>query len=257
VPDTTSREKLAQIAGYGATLVRIKGDVASAFRLAREAANELGWIDLATTYLSPYPTEGNKTVAYEIAAQLGWRSPDWLLVPVGSGPLLAGAFAGFLELQRSGLVERVPRMVAVQAEGCAPIYASFVAGATDVQEWSSSIQTVALAIADPLRGYAADGARTLAVVKRSGGTVLAVSDNATMDARTRLLREEGLFVEPSAAAVLAGLWDLAHLGLARPDETLVLLLTGHGLKGPSSVCEEEPPTIEPDLASLAAVLRTG
>ena len=175
VPAATPFANLAQIAAYGVNLVRVEGDVSAPFHLACAAAEKLGWINLATTYQSPYPTEGDKTAGFELWMQLGWQVPDWVLVPVGDGPLLYACFKAFVELKELALVDRVPRFAAVQATGCAPIFHAWQAEESEVKAWDSP-HTVAKGIADPLKGYAQDGTFTLQAVRSSGGIVLAVTD---------------------------------------------------------------------------------
>ncbi len=118
VPESTPPAKLQQIEAVGARIVRVRGDYSDAHALALAAAEEHGWANLTSTYVNPYMLEGDKTVAYEVFEQLGRRVPDWVLVPVGAGPLLSAIHKGFGELGATG--ETGPRMVAVQAAGCAP-----------------------------------------------------------------------------------------------------------------------------------------
>lgn len=252
VPEIVPAASVTQIAATGAKVVRTAGDVAAALRLVREASEKLGWINLATTYQSPYPTEGNKTVAYELAVQLGWRTPDWVVVPIGAGPLLAGIYRGFAELKAFGLVDRIPRLAGIQASGCAPIYESFRHGAAAVREWDR-VTTMAKGIADPLRGYAEDGTYTLTLIRQSGGTAVAVDDAAILAARDRLRLEEGIFVEPTGAVALAGVLKMMEDGTASPNDEFVLMLTGHGLKG-QFPAEPDRPVIEPTLEAMGKLL---
>ncbi|MDP9365167.1 MAG: threonine synthase [Chloroflexota bacterium] len=263
VPDAAPPAKLAQIAAVGARIVRVRGTYSDAYTLAQAGAERSGWANLTSTYVNPSMLEGDKTVGYELFEQLGGRAPDWVLVPVGAGPLLAGIDKAFEELWALGLLPGGgPRMVAVQAAGCAPIVRAFEAGSAEVAAWEPGVATTASSIADPLRGYAADGTRTLAVVRRSGGTAVAVSDAEIHDGMLRLAASEGLFVEPGAAAVVAAHRKLEAAGAIRPRDVVVLLLTGHGLKDPQALRLvattegiEEEPVLEPgDVAALAGFL---
>ncbi|HEX7127388.1 MAG TPA: threonine synthase [Thermodesulfobacteriota bacterium] len=254
VPEGLVKAKLAQIAMYGATLVAVRGHFSAAYALAAELARHTGWYNVTTTCLSAFPTEGNKTVAYELLRQCGGTVPDWVMVPVGSGPLLVGTLKGFEELRALGLADRVPRMVAVQAEGCAPVARAFAAGADEVEAWGTP-DTVASGIRDPLQGYADDGTLTLAAARRSGGAAVAVSDARILEATRDLARDEGVLAEPTGAAGVAGIAELRRRGAIGEGARVVALVTGHGLKDPAVLATlvPEPPVVEPRLDALLAV----
>jgi threonine synthase len=255
VPESTPAAKMLQIQAVGARIVRVRGNYSDAYALARAAAENFGWANLTSTYVNPYMLEGDKTVAFELFEQLKERVPDWVLVPVGAGPLLASIHKGFEELGGSG-----PRMVAVQAAGCAPIASAFETGANEVREWEHPVETAASSIADPLRGYPEDGTRTLSVVRESGGEAVAVSEEETRKATIELARSEGLLVEPGAAVAVAAHRKLADQKSIRKGETAVIVLTGHGLKDPGAMqaaagATDEAPAVEPgDVEALGAAL---
>jgi threonine synthase len=255
VPESTPAAKMLQIEAVGARIVRVKGNYSDAYELARAAAEDYGWANLTSTYVNPYMLEGDKTVAFELFEQLGERVPDWVLVPVGAGPFLAAIHKGFEELGVSG-----PRMVAVQAAGCAPVVRAFEAGAKEVREWEDPVETAASSISDPLRGYPEDGTRTLSVVRESGGEAVTVSEEETRKATIDLARSEGLLVEPGAAVAVAAHRKLADQGSIREGETAVIVLTGHGLKDPAAMhaaigTTDEAPVVEPgDVEALGAAL---
>jgi threonine synthase len=255
VPETTPAAKMFQIEAVGARIVRVRGNYSDAYELARAVAENYGWANLTSTYVNPYMLEGDKTVAFELFEQLKVRVPDWVLVPVGAGPLLAAIYKGFEELGVSG-----PRMVAVQAAGCAPVVRAFESGAKEVREWEHSVKTAASSIADPLRGYPEDGTRTLSVVRESGGNAIAVSEEQTRKATIDLARSEGLLVEPGAAVAVAAHRKLADQKLIREGETAVIVLTGHGLKDPGAMhsavgTTDEAPAVEPgDVEALGTAL---
>ena len=232
VPEATPQAKLLQIEAVGARIVRVRGDYSDAYALAL-AAEEHGWANLTSTYVNPYMLEGDKTVAYEVFEQLGRRVPDWVLVPVGAGPLLSAIHKGFGELGAVG--EAGPRMVAVQAAGCAPIVRAFEAGEEEVGPWDRPVETASSSIADALRGYPEDGTRTLSVVRGSGGRAIAVSEEDTRAAMVDLAQSEGLFVEPGAAVVVAAYRELVGRNVIEDGDTTVLVLTGHGLKDPDAL----------------------
>ena len=227
VSSRAPKSKLGVAVAHGARVFSVAGDFSRAFATAREAAAEVGLVNVTTTYVNCYAYEGNKSVAYELYEQME-VVPEWVVVPVGSGPLLYGVWKGFRELRRFGLVDRIPRLLAVQPEGCAPIARAFAAG-EEVKPWSR-VDTVVSGLDDPLQGYERDGMLTLVAVRESGGAALAVSDAEILRAGRVLAHEEGLFVEPAAAASVAGAAAAKRSGYIDGSGTVVCLLTGHGLK---------------------------
>ena len=240
VPAYASPNKLAQIAVYGAKLVKVEGPRERASQAAQEAATQGAYY--ASHYYNPFTLEGLKTIAYEIAEQLGWpctchpwsfgprtkgtgqvRAPDNLVLPVGQGTLLLGAYRGFKHLLAAGLIEKLPRLFAVQTESCAPLYGAYKRGLDDAFPIEKN-ETVAegISIAQPVRGR-----QILAAVREAGGAVLAVSDEATLRARDELARR-GLYVEPTSAVAIAALPQLRYL--IKDEEFTVVPLTGSGLK---------------------------
>ncbi len=256
VPDDLPAGKASQIALYGPILIAVRGHFSRAYDLALDWAERSGWYDVTSTLLSAFPTECNKTVAYELWRQAP-RVPDWILIPVSSGPLLVGIAKGFAELRHAGLVDREPRLVAVQAAGCAPIAAAYDAGRDEVDAWGDP-ETVASGIRDPLQGYADDGTRTLEIARRSGGSALAVDDDAILDAAEAMARYEGVAAEPTGAVAVAGARRMIADGRIGREDTVVCLVTGHGLKDPAAYLDRsaDPIPIDPEPAALTAALAT-
>jgi threonine synthase len=221
------KSKLAVAVAHGARVYSVAGDFSRAFAAARQAAAQLGLVNVTTTYVNSYAYEGNKSVAYELYEQME-VVPEWVVVPVSSGPLLYGVWKGFRELREFGLVGRIPRLLVVQPQGCAPIARAFASG-EEVKPWTQA-DTVVLGLDDPLQGYERDGTLTLVAVRESGGAALAVPDTEILRAGRVLAYEEGLFVEPAAAASLAGAAAAKRSGYIGGSDTVVCLLTGHGLK---------------------------
>jgi len=248
VAGNTSFGKLKQMSAHGAKIFRIKGDVSRALEAATAVSKELGWVNAATTFLSPFPTQGDKTVAYELFVQLGRDTPDWVFVPIGAGPLLAGCYQGFDELVQLGISDKVPHRAGVQAEGCCPIATAFQQNAAHVVPWESPVNTLATGIADPLTGYLQDGEYTLNIIRRTHGVAVAVSESEILKATKHLAEREGIWAEPSGAVGLAALWKLLKEGIIQVNERVVLLITGHGFKEPV-VPDSEYPLIE-DLSSF-------
>lgn len=227
VPAYASPAKQAQIAVYGAAVRPIPGVRADAKRAAWQEA-ERG-ATLASHAYHPAFLAGQQSVAWETWEQLGHRAPDWYVVPVGQGVHLLGVWLGFRRLQEAGLVESLPRLVAVQAAALAPLCRAFDAGLDRVPPVEPSTYSVAegLAIAEPVRG-----SRLLQAIRETGGTCVAVEDEATLQAQQSLARR-GLYVEPTSATAVAALKIVDHC--AAPDEIVVVPLTGSGLKGSPNV----------------------
>jgi len=222
VPADASPAKLAQIRIYGAELVTTAGPRENAAAAAHEAAASSYY---ASHNYHPLFVEGVKTIAYELYDQLDGRAPDHLVVPVGNGSLLVGAYLGFKELVSAGLVPRLPQFVAVQASACAPFFEAFRKGWNDVRSVSPG-DTVAegIRIAAPVRGR-----QVLTALRQSEGAVLVVDDWETLQAQ-QLLAHSGLYVEPTSATAIAALRKMDKM-IGREAITIVVL-TGTGLKHP-------------------------
>jgi threonine synthase len=228
-PVATPREKLAVMESYGAALRMIEGTFSDAYAAAQSDALDRDAFNLTSTYLNPYMVEGDKTLAYEIAVQYG-GVPDWVIVPIGAGPLLAGCFKGFREMKEAGFIDRLPRMAGVQAAGCAPIVRAFKAGKRDVDPWEDPIVTKASGIADPLSTYPGDGTRTLSIIRESGGVAIEVEEERLFHWRRQLAEAEGLLAELSSTTAVAAAEIMVERRIVSREETVVAVVTGHGLK---------------------------
>lgn len=222
-PASAPRSKLAQIMAAGARLVPLTGNTSDCCRLARSAAR-FGWVNVTTTYYNSVGVDAYATVAYEIA---GVR-PDVVLLPISSGPLLAGVMKGFERLKRLGLADRLPRPVAVQPSACAPTVRAFETGKLVAPRTRQP--TAASALNDTLAGYERDGDYTFTWIRRHGGSAVAVSDDDILEAVRGVATREEIFVELSAAAPVAAIRQLVASGWLGPDERVVAVATGHGLK---------------------------
>jgi len=212
----------------GAKTYLVKGLITDCGKIVREGTPHRGWFDMSTLK-EPYRVEGKKTMGLELAEQLGWELPDVVLYPTGGGTGLVGMWKAFQELEAIGWIGgKRPRMVAVQAEGCAPIARAFQEGTEFAEPWKDA-HTMASGIRVPA---AVGDFLMLQAIRESGGTAVTVSD-AEIEAGTHLITElDGLFVCPEGGATVAGLQKLVHQGWVRPDETVVLFNTGTGLKYP-------------------------
>lgn len=241
VPAATSAGKLTQIRSYGAIVVPIPGtreDVASAARAEAEHTY------YGSHVFNPFFFQGTKTFAFEVWEQLGFRAPNCLILPVGHGTLYLGAYLGFRDLLEAGEIPRLPRLIGIQAEPCAPLAA----------KWRGEpLGEPRTTIAEGIRIAAPDRADAiLAACRESGGELLTVSEHEIVSA-LRSLAQAGLYVEPTAAAAPAGALKLHASGRLPAGETTVIPLTGSGLKAGHAVAEllERPPVQDPPTASTA------
>src|SRR5579884_1143650 len=225
-PADVPKSNLAEYRYYGAHVTLVNGLISDCGRQVQQAVKEKGWFDVSTMK-EPYRVEGKKTMGLEVVEQLGWRVPDVIFYPTGGGVGLIGMWKAFEEMEQLGWIgtER-PRMVAVQAAGCAPVVRAFAAGASRATAWENAA-TVAAGLRVP-KPYADD--LILEILRKSNGTAVAVSEDEVRQAVRDLARTEGVFAAPEAAAAVAGARQLYAGGWLRPKETVVLYLTGGGLK---------------------------
>jgi len=211
----------------GAEVVLVDGLISDAAGMAGIKAREEGWFDLST-FKEPYRVEGKKVMGYELAEALKWQLPDLIVYPTGGGTGLIGMWKAFAELEELGWLEnaRRPRMVAVQADGCAPVVKAFEAKAEFCDFWTNA-STVASGLRVP-KSFA--DRLILEDIYESNGTAIAVSDESILEAQKQLARMEGIFPAPEGAATLAALKELIKLKWVRPEERIVLFNTGSGLK---------------------------
>ena len=229
LPDDTPEPFRLEAAAHGARVHLVRGDIAACGRAMREHEDASAWFDLSTLR-EPYRCEGKKTLGYEIAEQLAWTLPDAIVVPTGGGTGLVGMWKAFEEMEHLGLLEghRRPKMIAVQAAGCAPIVEAFEASASKAAPWEDP-RTYAsgLRVPSPL-----GDALILQALKESNGTAIAVSDDEMAASQLELARGEGIFAAPEGGATIAAARKLVLSGFLAPAERVVVLNTGTGLKYP-------------------------
>ncbi len=220
VPESTSTGKLKQIEAYKASCHRITGSREDTANAALEAARE-GYY--ASHSWNPFFFHGTKTFAYEICEQLNWQTPDSVVVPAGNGTLLLGAYIGFKDLHKAGIIKRLPKLIAVQESSCAPIYRAFYNN-NDESSYSSMKPTIAegIAVAEPIRLK-----QIIEAVVITRGDIFIVSDDDILNALDEM-HGKGFYIEPTAAATIAGLKK--YLEHAPSNEFIVSVFTGHGLK---------------------------
>jgi threonine synthase len=228
----------AECAIAGAELYLVDGLIGDAGKLVNAAVSARSGYQEVSTLKEPYRLEGKKTMGYEIAEQLGWTLPDVILYPAGGGVGLIGIYKAILEMRELGWLvgDTMPKLIAVQAQGCAPIVTAFESGA-DVSVPFENAHTIAFGITVP---KALGDFLVLEAVRATEGTAVAVSDEALLEEQRRLAREEGLFICPEGAACLAAAAQLRDSGWLTGDEKVVVLNTGTGLKYPETVTVDVP-----------------
>lgn len=227
MPKDTPFANIAESRIAGATVILINGLINEAAGMAGEKARMEGWFDVST-FKEPYRAEGKKIMGYELAEAFNWKLPDVIIYPTGGGTGLVGMWKAFQELEDLGWLEnkKRPRMVAVQAEGCAPVINAFHSGSPFCDFWIGA-QTIASGLRVP-KSFADQ--IILTDLRASNGNAVAVSDSAILDAQKSLASQEGIFSAPEGAATLAGLVELVSQKWVHPDEEIVLFNTGTGLK---------------------------
>jgi threonine synthase len=227
IPRDAKRPFVDECRLYGANVTLVDGLITDAGRIAAETGKPLGWYDVSTLK-EPYRIEGKKTMAYELAEQLDWQWPDWIVYPTGGGTGMVGMWKAFDELERIGWMPtgKRPRMVSVQAENCAPIVRAFQQGTEKAEPWAD-----ATTIADGLRVPRAIGDfLILRAVRDSGGTALAIADRAMVAGMLQIGKHEGISAAPEGGAALAAIEQLASSGTIKRHESVVLFNTGGALK---------------------------
>jgi threonine synthase len=226
VPRGTPPAAVAEALIAGAHVFTIEGSIATAGKVVARVAPQIGWFDLSTLK-EPYRLEGKKTMGLELAEQLGWAMPDVLLYPAGGGTGLVGIPKGYEELRAMGwLAGSLPRVYAVQAEGCAPVVKAFAEGAETTAAWENPVTHAAgLRVPSPFAGR-----QMLRVLRETGGGALAVGERAIAEAQRLLARLEGIWTSPEGGALVAALAMLRDAGGLARDARVVLVLTGTGIK---------------------------
>lgn len=227
MPKDTPRANVEESRMAGAEVIFVDGLISEAAKLANADAEAEGWFDLST-FKEPYRLEGKKVMGYEIAQTFDWTLPDVIIYPTGGGTGLVGMWKAFDELEQLGWLEdkKRPRMVSVQAEGCAPVVKAFKAGASSCDFWTDA-HTIASGLRVP-KSFA--DRIILSTLRESNGTAIAVSDEAILESQVQLARSEGIFAAPEGAATLAALKELIASKWIEAGEKIVLFNTGSGLK---------------------------
>ena len=241
--------KVAQALMHGARVIGIKANFDVALELVKRISEQEDFYLLNS--VNPFRLEGQKTIAFEIVDELG-QVPDRVILPVGNAGNISAIFKGFKELKELGMIDQVPKMVGVQAEGANPIYRAFKEGKRDIiPEKNPETVATAIRIGNPVNAK-----KALNAIYESGGLSVSVSDEEIINAQRILATKEGIGVEPASAASVAGFKKLEEMGEIAPDETIVCITTGHLLKDPEAVIRVcgEPIEVEPKIEEIKKVL---
>lgn len=245
VPARAPKGKVAQLMIFGATVITVDGSYEDTFELSKAAIDKWGWYN-RNAAINPYLLEGKKTVTLEILEQLGWQVPDYIALSVGDGCTIAGAWKGLKDLYAAGLIDRLPRLISVQAEGCCPLNRAIQTG----EPWSPMEENT---LADSIAvGVPRNADKALMAIRESQGVAVNVSDGEILAAMRLLGRTCGVFGEPAGVTGAAGVKKALELGLIDPASTVVSVVTGNGLKDVANGIQAagEPMLVRPDMDCL-------
>ena len=245
VPSRAPKGKVAQLMTFGATVVSVQGSYEDTFELSKAAIDKWGWYN-RNAAINPYLSEGKKTVGLEIAEQLGWKMPDYIAISVGDGCTIAGLWKGLKDLYAIGFIDKLPRLISAQAEGCCPLNRAIA----NNEEWYPMEENT---LADSIAvGVPRNATKALDAIKESNGIVVNVSDAEIMAAQKLLGRTCGVFGEPAGVTGTAGIKKLCEQGILGKNDTIVSVVTGNGLKDVANAIAAcgEPISIPSDMDLL-------
>ena len=245
VPSRAPKGKVAQLMTFGATVISVQGSYEETFELSKQAIDKWGWYN-RNAAINPYLSEGKKTVALEIMEQLDWQVPDYIAISVGDGCTIAGLWKGLKDLHAIGFIDRLPRLISAQAEGCCPLNRAIETG----EPWHPMEENT---LADSIAvGVPRNADKALMAIRESNGLTVNVSDEEIMAAQKLLGRTCGVFGEPAGVTGAAGLKKLCEQGKIPADATVVSVVTGNGLKDVANAIKAcgEPISIPSDMDLL-------
>lgn len=249
VPERAPKGKVAQLMMFGANVISVKGSYEDTFRLSAEAIERWGWYN-RNAAINPYLMEGKKTVALEIAEQLNWEMPDYIAISVGDGCTIGGLWKGLKDLHGARFIDRLPRIISVQAEGCCPLNRAITEG----RDWYPMEENT---LADSIAvGVPRNPDKALNAIRESKGIPVNVSDQEILEGM-KILGSCGIFAEPAGATGTAGVKKAVEQGLIPKDASVVSVVTGSGLKDVVNAMKAagEPVTIEPEMKLLLDAFR--
>jgi len=244
VPEGTPIGKLAQTLTFGARVIQLRTDYSRCAQLAAQMAKKFGFY-LAGDYT--FRTEGQKSQGYEIVEQLFWKSPNYIVTAVGNGTNLHAIYKGMKEFHQLGFVDSLPKVIIAQTTGCNPIVEAYRQNKDTFTPVKPNTVASAMAVGNP-----SDGRKILADMKESGGLAAEVTDEFLLQCQQEMAREEGIFQEPSGVVGYAVVKKLAQEGHFKPDDVIVMIAGGNGLKDPKSPLKilPEPATLEPEFSEI-------
>lgn len=246
VPAAAPAAKITQLLIYGSNVILVDGTYDEAFELCLQASQEFGWYNRSCA-INPYLVEGKKTVAFELMEQLDWQVPDWIVMSIGDGCCISGAWKGFREMHQMGLISRLPKMLGVQAAGSNPVSRAFRSGADSFDYIRPDTLADSISVGIPRNGF-----KALRTLTESKGDVVDVADEEILDSMRLMARLTGVFGEPAGVTGLAGLRRAVKEGIVKPNESVVLVVTGNGLKDIKSAMSavQLPAVVKPDMEAL-------
>ena len=245
VPERAPKGKVAQLMIFGANVISVKGNYEETFKMSAQAIEKYGWYN-RNAAINPYLSEGKKTVSLEIAEQLGWKMPDYLAISVGDGCTIAGVWKGLKDLYAIGFIDKLPRLISAQAEGCHPINRAIA----ENKPWEPMEENT---LADSIAvGVPRNADKALMAIRESNGIVVNVTDEEIMAAQKLLGTTCGVFGEPAGVTGTAGVKKLCEQGVLGANDTVVSVVTGNGLKDVANAIKfcGEPMSLPNDLDLL-------
>ena len=250
VPSRAPKGKVAQLMMFGSNLTSVLGSYEETFDLSKKAIEKYGWYN-RNAAINPYLSEGKKTVALEICEQLEFKAPDFVCVSVGDGCTIAGVYKGFYDMYNVGLIDKIPRLISVQAEGCCPINTAVLSN----KDWTPQEENT---YADSIAvGVPRNADKAINAIKDSNGIAVNVSDDEIRAAQRFLAKECGVFGEPAGVTATAGLIKLCNKNAIPHDATIVTIVTGNGLKDIESAIKNcnEPVCCKNSLSEFEAAMK--
>jgi threonine synthase len=256
MPQDVPQANYVECKSYGAKVTLVDGLISDCARMVNERKQEEGWFDISTLK-EPFRVEGKKTMGYEVAEQLNWKLPDAIFYPTGGGVGLIGMWKAFEEMEQLGWIGKErPKMISVQASGCAPVAKAWKEHKPTAEVWQDAHTLAAgLRVPKPYADYI-----ILDILKKSGGTAVAIPDEQILDAVQEWASEEGVFAAPEGAACLAGYKMLLAQKFLKPSDTVVLFNTGSGLKYIDVIAKSlekpmQPPAAMPASRNIGGIIQ--